>query len=35
MREFGKTDVRYWKDRVYRRKRADGADPNWTAQMQF
>jgi len=35
MSEFGKTDVRYWKDRVYRRKRADGEDPHWTAQMQF
>ena len=35
MSEFGKTDVRYWKDRVYRRKRADGEDSHWTAQMQF
>ena len=41
MKEFGKTDVRYWKDRVYRRNRGkdengkDITDSNWTAQMQY
>ena len=34
MSEFGKTDIRYWKERVYRRKRDGGEDSHWTAQIQ-
>jgi len=31
---FGKTDVRYWREKVFRRKRGGEEDPNWTAQIQ-
>ena len=34
MSEFGKTDMRYWKERIYRRKRDGGEDSHWTAQIQ-
>ncbi len=31
---FGKTDVRFWREKIFRRKRGKEADLNWTAQMQ-
>jgi integrase len=32
--QFGKTDVRYWSDRIFHRQRGGDADKHWTAQMQ-
>ena len=34
MKTFGKTDVRYWAERIYRRKRGEVEDLHWTAQIQ-
>jgi integrase len=34
MKSFGKTDVRYWAERVFRRARSGTDDPHWTAQIQ-
>jgi integrase len=33
-RVFGKTDVRYWTERIFRRARAGVEDTHWTAQIQ-
>src|ERR1043165_8312495 len=35
MKAFGKTDVRYWAERVFRRTRAGVEDTHWTAQIQY
>ena len=35
MKGFGKTDVRYWAERVFRRKRAGSEDTQWTVQIQY
>ncbi len=35
MKAFGKTDVRYWAERVFRRARGAGEDTHWTAQIQY
>ena len=33
---FGKTDVRYWAEKVFRRQRdGEGQDSHWTVQIQF
>ena len=32
---FGKTNVRYWADAIFRRKRGSEQDADWTAQIQF
>jgi integrase len=34
MKSFGKTDVRYWAERVFRRQRDGIEDLHWTAQIQ-
>ena len=34
MKGFGKTDVRYWAERIFRRQRAGIEDLHWTAQIQ-
>ena len=35
MKSFGKTDVRYWTERVFRRKRDGSEDTQWTVQIQY
>ncbi len=35
MKAFGKTDVRYWGERIFRRARDGNEDTHWTAQIQF
>ena len=34
-KRVGKTDVRYWADTIFRRKRGEVEDTDWTAQIQF
>ena len=34
-RRLGKTDVRYWAETIFRRKRGRVKDTDWTAQIQF
>jgi len=34
MKDFGKTDVRYWAERIFRRQRDGIEDSHWTAQIQ-
>lgn len=34
VRSFGKTDVRYWAERIFRRTRGTLVDTHWTAQIQ-
>ena len=34
-RQLGKTDVRYWAETIFRRKRGGVEDTDWTAQVQF
>ena len=31
---FGKTDVRFWREKIFRRKRGSDEDLNWTVQIQ-
>ena len=35
MKAFGKTDVRYWAERIFRRTRSGVEDTHWTAQIQY
>ncbi len=35
MKAFGKTDLRYWAERVFHRTRSGVEDTHWTAQIQF
>lgn len=34
MKAFGKTDVRYWSEKIFRRTREGSEDTHWTAQIQ-
>ena len=34
-KRLGKTDVRYWTETIFRRKRGGVEDADWTAQIQF
>ena len=34
-RRVGKTDVRYWAETIFRRRRGEVEDTDWTAQIQF
>jgi integrase len=35
IRKLAKTDVRFWKESIFRRKRGADIDSNWTVQIQF
>ena len=35
MKGFGRTDVRYWAERVFHRKRDGSEDAHWTVQIQY
>ena len=35
MKGYGKTDVRYWTEKIFHRTRDGGGDTHWTAQIQF
>ena len=34
-RHYAKTDVRFWKDTIFHRKRGTEEDANWTVQIQY